>query len=118
MFDAIVVLLIAFFLEETYVYLSVRPLAHAKLPISATFTFSMYDRHLANPNPCAKPHTLHYRVETLLGVTGFQMARFRPSWKAVVLAPFKVVWRPHLFTILWYEGVMFGFQIGFHVCAG
>ncbi|KAI1798394.1 hypothetical protein LXA43DRAFT_980235, partial [Ganoderma leucocontextum] len=27
----------------------------------------------------------------------------------------KVVWRPHLFAILWYEGVLFGFQIGLHV---
>ncbi|PIL27344.1 MFS general substrate transporter [Ganoderma sinense ZZ0214-1] len=93
MYDAIVVFLIAFFLEET-----------------------MYDRHLANPHPLDRPSsTLRYRVEMLVGATGLRMARFRPSWKTVALAPLKVVWRPHLFAILWYEGVLFGLQIGLHV---
>ena len=76
----------------------------------------MYDRHLPNPDPFTPLSPLRYRIETLIGVSGLRMARFRPSWKAVVLAPLKVVWRPHLFAILWYEGVLFGLQIGLHVC--
>ena len=61
------------------------------------------------------------------------MARYRQSWKEVVLAPLNVVWRPHLLSILLFEvcrlppalsipaqacnfqGVLFGFGIGFHV---
>ncbi len=78
----------------------------------------MYDRHLTKPRPSGlEPSSgTRYRIEMLLGVTGLKMARFRPAWKAVVLAPLKVVWRPHLFAILWYEGVLFGLLIGSHVC--
>ncbi|EJF58947.1 MFS general substrate transporter [Dichomitus squalens LYAD-421 SS1] len=91
-YNAIVMLLIAFFSEET-----------------------MYDRHLEKPHPYTTPGTARYRIETLLGLTGYRMARFRPSWKAVALAPLRVFWRPHLLAALWFEGAMFGFQIGFHV---
>ena len=114
MYDATVVVLIAFFLEETYASSSFRLSSSCDHPRPV---FSMYDRHLPNPHPFTPPSPLRYRIETLIGMTGLRMARFRPSWKAVVLAPLKVVWRPHLFAILWYEGVLFGLQIGLHVCA-
>ena len=75
----------------------------------------MYDRHLKEPHPYTPPGSARYRIETLFGLTGYRMARFRPSWEAVGLAPLKVFWRPQLLTALLFEGAMFGFQIGFHV---
>ncbi|KAI0764761.1 MFS general substrate transporter [Fomes fomentarius] len=92
-FGALVVLLVALFMEET-----------------------MYDRRLRDPNPLHhKRSSVRYRVETLVGITGARMASYRDSWKEIVSAPFRVVWRPHLFFALLFEGVIFGFLIGFHV---
>ncbi|KAI0711555.1 MFS general substrate transporter [Earliella scabrosa] len=77
---------------------------------------TMYDRQLPDPNPLQhKRSTLRYRMETLIGITGARMAVYRDSWKDVLLAPVRVVWRPHLLFSLFFEGILFGFQIGFHV---
>ncbi|TFK66337.1 MFS general substrate transporter [Pluteus cervinus] len=90
-YSALVVLIIIFFGEET-----------------------MYDRTV---KPVPEPQTtgLRYRIETLVGITGAKMAKFRPSWKVAILAPFKVVWRPHLVMILLFEAMVFGFSIGINV---
>ncbi|KZT10572.1 MFS general substrate transporter [Laetiporus sulphureus 93-53] len=86
-YTTIVVLLILFFGAET-----------------------MYDRSLPKPNPIARPKSrLRYRIETLVGITGWRMARFRTAWKPVVLACANLAWRPHILSILVFEGVIFGF---------
>jgi len=89
-YGAFVVFLIAFFLKE-----------------------SMYDRTLSNPRPIPRPASgLCYRVQTLIGVTGWRMARFRPGWREVTLACADLVWRPHMLPILVFEGMLFGFSAG------
>ncbi|KAJ7681071.1 major facilitator superfamily domain-containing protein, partial [Mycena polygramma] len=76
MYSAIVCLLILLFAEET-----------------------MYDRGV---RPIPEPPTtgLRYRVETLLGLTGHKMAKFRDSWYQAIAAPLRIVWRPQLLGIL------------------
>ncbi|KAK0220215.1 major facilitator superfamily domain-containing protein [Armillaria fumosa] len=90
-YGAVVCVLIALFLEET-----------------------MYDRTV---KPIPEPPTsgLRYRIETLVGITGIKMARYRVSWTESILSPINVVWRPHLLGILLFEGTLFGFGIGINV---
>ncbi|KAG6877150.1 hypothetical protein C0992_010680 [Termitomyces sp. T32_za158] len=78
-YSVIVVLLIVFFAEET-----------------------MYDRTV-KPIPERPTSGLRYRIETLIGITGVKMAKYRTSWKESILSPLNVVWRPHLLMILWFE---------------
>ncbi|KNZ71970.1 hypothetical protein J132_05246 [Termitomyces sp. J132] len=87
-YSAIVVLVIIMFGEET-----------------------MYDRTV-KPIPEHPTRGLRYRIETLIGITGVKMAKYRPSWKESILSPLNVVWRPHLMMILWFEAMLFGFSIG------
>ncbi|KAF8056670.1 MFS general substrate transporter [Lyophyllum atratum] len=91
MYSAIVVFLIVFFMEET-----------------------MYDRTV-RPIPVPSTTGLRYRIETLIGITGVKMAKYRASWKESILAPLNVLWRPHLMMILWFEAMVFGFSIGINV---
>ncbi|KZV68357.1 MFS general substrate transporter [Peniophora sp. CONT] len=72
---------------------------------------TMYDRTL-KPIPVLPYPSLRYRIETLLGVTGMRMAKYRMSlWDAFLLF-IKLVWRPHLLGILIFEAALFGFSIG------
>ncbi|CDO73900.1 hypothetical protein BN946_scf185016.g57 [Trametes cinnabarina] len=90
MYGGIVVGLIALFGEET-----------------------MYDRKLPDPRPIPLPKSrLRYRIETLIGITGWRMAQFRETWTKAIFACANVVWRPHLFAILLFEAMVFGFSIG------
>ncbi|KAJ6611392.1 MFS general substrate transporter [Mycena sp. CBHHK59/15] len=75
---------------------------------------TMYDRTL---KPIPEPPTtgLRYRIETLFGITGVYMARYRASWYQAISSPFRVVWRPQLIGILIFEGMLFGFGIGINV---
>lgn len=75
---------------------------------------TMYDRTV---RPIPEPTTigLQYKIETLLGITGHKMSKYRESWASAVWAPFKVVWRPHLLMILIFEAMLFGFSIGINV---
>ncbi|KAI0746560.1 MFS general substrate transporter [Daedaleopsis nitida] len=74
---------------------------------------TMFDRKLPNPRPNPMPASrLRYRVETLLGVTGAKMAKYRDTWRESVFAILNVVWRPHLLAILLFEAMVFGFSIG------
>ncbi|KAF5392825.1 hypothetical protein D9757_000897 [Collybiopsis confluens] len=92
-YGAIVCVLIALFMEET-----------------------MYDRSISPiPEPAAEGG-FRYRLESLAGVTGFKMAKYRATWSDAILSPFKIVWRPHLLMILIFEAVLFGFGIGINVC--
>ncbi|KAF7290370.1 MFS general substrate transporter [Mycena chlorophos] len=88
MYGAIVVLLIVFFMEET-----------------------MYDRTV-RPIPTRPTTGLRYRIETLVGLTGLKMQKYRMSWTEAFLSPFNVVWRPHILSILVFEAMLFGFSIG------
>ncbi|KAG6860492.1 hypothetical protein C0995_010529 [Termitomyces sp. Mi166 len=90
-YSAVVVVLITFFMEET-----------------------MYDRTL-NPVPPRPTTGLRYRIETLLGITGIKMAKYRATWVRAILSPLQVVWRPHVLSILIFEGAIFGFSIGINV---
>jgi hypothetical protein len=62
----------------------------------------MYDRGVKNlpPRPTGG---LRYRFETLVGITGSKMATYRAAWVEAISAPFKLFWRPHLFSILVFE---------------
>lgn len=64
----------------------------------------MYDRKLSNPRPYGEPKSrLRHRIETLIGITGYRMAKYRSGWKEVLFVWFKILWRPHLLGILWFE---------------
>ncbi|KIK68217.1 hypothetical protein GYMLUDRAFT_35593 [Collybiopsis luxurians FD-317 M1] len=89
MYGAVVCVLIVLFMEET-----------------------MYDRNIVPvPEPAAKGG-LRYRIETLVGITGFRMAKYRTTWSDAIFSPFNVVWRPHLLIVLVFEAMVFGFSIG------
>ncbi|KAJ7187288.1 MFS general substrate transporter [Mycena filopes] len=88
-YSLVVLLMIAFLGEETY---DVRP-------------------HPA-PDPPRPTVGLRYRVETLLGATGFKMTRYRPSWYECTISPLRVLWRPHSLLIMTFGGVEFGLSIG------
>lgn len=62
----------------------------------------MYDRGL---KPIPEPPTtgLRYRAETLLGLTGVNMAKYRDSWYQAIASPLRIVWRPQLIGILFFE---------------
>jgi len=91
-YGAIVCLLIILFMEET-----------------------MYDRTISPiPEPAAEGG-LRYRIETLVGITGYKMAKYRVTWSDAISSPFKVVWRPQILIILVFEALVFGFSIGINV---
>ncbi|KAL5513332.1 hypothetical protein ACEPAH_3731 [Sanghuangporus vaninii] len=89
-YGAVITLLIALFMEET-----------------------LYDRHLKTQPP--RPSRLRYRIRTLIGITGARMAKYRQSWSSSILAPLQIIWHPHLFLILLFEAMVFGFSIGINV---
>ena len=75
----------------------------------------MYDRKLKNPRPNSEATGMWHQIETLIGITGARMAKYRASWFEVFFACLNIVWRPHLFMILWFEALLFGFSIGINV---
>ncbi|KAF8480331.1 major facilitator superfamily domain-containing protein [Russula ochroleuca] len=75
---------------------------------------TMYDRGARNL-PSRPAGGLCYRIETLVGITGVKMAKYRASWYEAVSAPFKLFWRPHLLSIMVFEALLFGFGIGINV---
>ena len=126
MYSAFVLFLIVFFGRETCV--SVPSFSSIFYPIGR-----MYDRGLRGPPP--QPSSgQRYHIETLVGITGARMAKYRSTWKEVILAPLKLIWRPHLLGILLFEvllhfaeillvwlkkprpqALLFGFAIGINV---
>ncbi|KAJ7231166.1 MFS general substrate transporter [Mycena haematopus] len=90
-YGAIVVVLIVLFMEET-----------------------MYDRTV-RPIPQRQSTGLRYRIETLVGITGLKMQKYRVSWTEAIISPLNVVWRPHILGILVFEAMLFGFSIGINV---
>jgi hypothetical protein len=62
----------------------------------------MYDRGVKNL-PSRQTGGIRHRIETLVGITGIKMAKYRTTWYEAATAPFKLVWRPHLLGILVFE---------------
>jgi hypothetical protein len=62
----------------------------------------MYERGVRNI-PSRLRSGLRYRIETLVGMTGVQMAKYRATWFEAVSAPFRLIWRPHLLSVLIFE---------------
>lgn len=62
----------------------------------------MYDRGVKGL-PSRPTGSLVYRIETLMGITGVKMAKYRATWYEAVSAPFKLFWRPHLLSIVVFE---------------
>ena len=62
----------------------------------------MYDRTM---KPIPEPPTtgLRYRIETLIGITGVKMAKYRTSLLHGLLSLVDVLWRPHVLGILMFE---------------
>jgi len=90
LYGAFVVFMITFFMEET-----------------------MYDRSLPDPKPISRPRSrLLQRFQILVGVTGWRMAKYRTAWRPVIFACVNLVWRPHIFSILVFEAMIFGFTTG------
>ncbi|KAG9311613.1 hypothetical protein JVU11DRAFT_7823 [Chiua virens] len=58
---------------------------------------------------------LHGRNNTLVGMTGLELAKYRASWGKVIMACLNVVWRPQFLLVAIFEGAMFGFSIGMNV---
>lgn len=90
-YSAIVVLLIGLFMEET-----------------------MYDRHL-DPDQRRILPGVQYRLETLIGITGYKMAKYRSRWSEIIWACLNVVWRPQFFLVAFFETFVFGFSVGVNV---
>jgi hypothetical protein len=67
-----------------------------------TTSIRMYDRGVKNLPP-RQTGGLRHRIETLVGITGVKMAKYRVTWYEAVTSPFKLVWRPHLLSILVFE---------------
>ena len=62
----------------------------------------MYERGVRNI-PSRPRIGLRYRIETLVGITGVKMAKYRAAWFEAVSAPFRLIWRPHLLSVLIFE---------------
>lgn len=72
------------------------------------FPFSMYDRYIS-PVPPRPTQGLRYRIETLFGLTGIKMAKYRTPLLRAVYDMFDVLWRPQMFLTCIYVGAMFGY---------
>ena len=112
-YGVFVVFMIATFGQETYV--SSIFISTYSMTLPRTFG-RMYDRKLPNPRPIPRPESaLRYRLETLVGLTGARMSKYRDTWRTAVFSILNVVWRPHLLMILLFEAAVFGFSIGINV---
>jgi hypothetical protein len=66
----------------------------------------MYDRGVGFP-PQRETDDPRYRIETLVGITGMKMAKYRSTWREAVFAPFKLFWRPHLLSVMIFEVIRY-----------
>lgn len=62
----------------------------------------MYDRGKHRPLPL-KSSGLRYRLEMLLGVTGYKLAKYRASWWEVSMACLDLLWRPQFILVAIFE---------------
>lgn len=82
--------------------------------ITFFFEETVYDRQL-RPIPPRPTQGLRYRVETLLGVTGWKLRKYRtPIWQAAIDLV-NVLWRPQFLLTAIIALASFGFTIGINV---
>ena len=62
---------------------------------------TMYDRYHW-PVPPRPSKGLRYRIETLIGITGLKMMKYRPSWYTCVSDVFRVICKPVVFLACLY----------------
>jgi len=55
------------------------------------------------------------RIKDLLGINGARLAKYRTPWGVLLMRPMRLIWRPHLLSMMIYEGVLFGFSIGMNL---
>lgn len=91
-YEAIVVFLIAIFGRETL--------------------FDRNDPSIINRLSKDSPYL---KLQTLIGITGIRLSKYRTPWRKLLLLPLRLIWRPHLLSIMIYEGVLFGFSIGMNL---
>jgi len=70
----------------------------------------MYDRTVKPIPEAPKGH-----FKTLVGITGWKMAKYRASWSDALWSQFNIFWRPQILGVLIFEGIVFGFGIGINV---
>ena len=58
---------------------------------------------------------LRYRVDTLIGVTGYKLAKYRATWWQVSKACWEVVWRPQFIFVIVFEVSRIGYGSVFPV---
>ncbi|KAF8552491.1 MFS general substrate transporter [Imleria badia] len=75
---------------------------------------TMYDRGKNRP-AVPRSSSMRYRFETLVGVTGYKLAKYRVSWWEVTTACLEVVWRPQFIFVTLFLAAVFGFSIGMNV---
>ena len=64
----------------------------------------MYDRRPNVPKlTLLTRSTVTRRVETLVGITGARMAKYRSGWWDVSRIWVQLTWRPHVFGVLLFE---------------
>lgn len=63
-------------------------------------TSALTDDRDVHPFPARPTTGLRYRVETLIGITGIKMQKYRCSWWESVTSIFDLVWRPHALLML------------------
>ncbi|UZJ52933.1 hypothetical protein CBS101457_002253 [Exobasidium rhododendri] len=91
LFIVVVVLVIAFFGEET-----------------------MYDRHI-HPVPARPTTGMRYKIETLVGMTGVKMAKYRTPLLTAAFDLINILWRPQFLLLAFLVTWAFGFTIGINV---
>lgn len=79
--------------------------------VSEAWGCRMYDRTVKPIPEPTRTSWLRFRFETLVGITGIRMARYRISLWDAFCAPFQVVWRPHLLAALIFEVRLLSFPI-------
>ncbi|CAM6101463.1 unnamed protein product [Calypogeia fissa] len=82
--------------------------------ITFFFEETLYDRHL-KPIPERPTSGLRYRIETLLGVTGWKLRKYRTTMWQATIDIVNVLWRPQFFLTAVIALASFGFTIGINV---
>ncbi|KAH7339667.1 MFS general substrate transporter [Rhizoctonia solani] len=75
---------------------------------------SMYDRKYF-PAPIPSTKGLRYRIETLVGITGFKMYKYRVPILTAVWRPLKTLLNLRILLACIFMGVTFGWTIGINV---
>lgn len=75
---------------------------------------TMYDRHI-HPVPQRPTTGMRYKIETLIGITGVKMAKYRTSMLTSCFDFINIIWRPQFFFLALLVMWAFGFTIGINV---